>query len=193
MLALQNLLNETLPERPMFMPIPVFAFVVDQSVSINFSNVGWGSLYLGCDFGPARFTGVRTQSGESLRLGLGGGSVGAENAVLIAGGSSGSTGCRGVSGTGLRPSPHAGGAETDGGNGEMGSQKSKGKKQMQTPTNLNLGINWTPRPWTAVFRLNLDSVNLMRLTGSQGAGAMEFAQSSPAEFKTRLPLRTASR
>jgi hypothetical protein len=75
----------------------------------------------------------------------------------------------------------------------MGSQKSKGKKQMQTPTNLNLGINWTPRPWTAVFRLNLDSVNLMRLTGSQGAGAMEFAQSSPAEFKTRLPLRTASR
>jgi hypothetical protein len=54
-------------------------------------------------------------------------------------------------------------------------------------TNLNLGINWTTRPGAAVLRLNLDSVNLMQLTSSRGAGATEFVQNQPAAFKTRLP------
>jgi hypothetical protein len=54
-------------------------------------------------------------------------------------------------------------------------------------TNLNLGINWTTRPGAAVLKVNLDSVNLMQLTSSHGAGATEFVQNQPAAFKTRLP------
>ena len=109
-LALQDLLNVPLPEQPTMMPIPAFAFTVDRSVSIagirsadvrsgalrvsvhNFSNVALDSLCLGCDMGLLRFTGIRPQSGESLRAAMDGDSLGAENEVLIAGGSSGSNG-----------------------------------------------------------------------------------------------------
>jgi hypothetical protein len=54
-------------------------------------------------------------------------------------------------------------------------------------TNLNLGINWTTQPGAAVFRFNLDSVNLVRLTSTHGAASTEFTQSHPAGFKTQLP------
>jgi hypothetical protein len=109
-LALQDLLNVTLPEQPTLMPIPAFAFSIDRSVSIggirsaevrsgavrvsvhNFSNVALDSLCLGCAMASLRFVGVGAQSGESLRAGLDGDSIGAENEVLIAGGSSGSNG-----------------------------------------------------------------------------------------------------
>jgi len=109
-LALQDLLNETLPEQPTLMPIPAFTFSIDRSVSIggirsaevrsgavrvsvhNFSNVALDSLCLGCAMASLRFVGVEAQSGESLRAGLDGDSIGAENEVLIAGGSRGSNG-----------------------------------------------------------------------------------------------------
>jgi hypothetical protein len=54
--------------------------------------------------------------------------------------------------------------------------------------NLNSGINWTTRPGAAVFKLNLDSVNLMQLASSHGVGATEFVQNQPGAFKTRLPF-----
>jgi hypothetical protein len=53
--------------------------------------------------------------------------------------------------------------------------------------NLNLGINWTTQPGAAVFRFNLDSVNLVRLTSTRGAATAEFTQSQPTGFKTQLP------
>lgn len=109
-LTLQDLLNMPLPEQRTLMPIPAFDFTIDRNLSIggirsadmrsgtvhvsvhNFSNVALDSLCLGCDMGLLRFTGVGPQSGQSLRAALDGDSLGAENEVLIAGGSSGSNG-----------------------------------------------------------------------------------------------------
>jgi len=75
---------------------------------------------------------------------------------------------------------------------EVGGQKSfavgRHLRVALALTNLNLGINWTTRPGAAVLKVNLDSVNLMQLVDSHGAGATEFVQSQPGAFKTQLPF-----
>jgi hypothetical protein len=109
-LALQDLLNQPLPEQPMLMPIPAFAFTVQRVVSIagirsavvlrgsaevsaaNHSNVEFESLRVACDLATLSFPAVAPQSEQSRRQALDGGSVAADNEVAIAGSSRGSNG-----------------------------------------------------------------------------------------------------
>jgi len=55
-------------------------------------------------------------------------------------------------------------------------------------TNLNLGIDWNRNPGAAVFRLNLDSVNLWQVMKQRNVARTEFTQTSPGSFKTVLPI-----
>ena len=55
-------------------------------------------------------------------------------------------------------------------------------------TNLNLGIDWDRNPGAAVFRLNMDSVNLWQVMKQRNVVSTEFTQTSPGSFKTFLPV-----
>jgi hypothetical protein len=109
-LALQDLMNEPLPEQPTPMPIPAFAFTVQRVIGINgirqavvlrgiaeasvanYSNVEFESLGVACDLTTLSFAAVEPQSQQTHRQVLDGGSLAADNEVAIAGSSRGSNG-----------------------------------------------------------------------------------------------------